>query len=72
MMESMSQAGIAVLAVLIWVMASVLQQKYIVREKLAEKNTPIRWFAYYALVFAVACLQAPSSNAVREFIYANF
>ena len=67
------EAGIAVLALLLLCVVSVLQQKGSVREKIAGKPLPLRWILWYGLLFGVILLgcYGPGYSA-SEFIYQGF
>ncbi|MCM1386119.1 MAG: hypothetical protein NC231_02230 [Bacillus sp. (in: Bacteria)] len=64
---------IAVVSLLVLLMVSCLQQSGSVRDKIAEKKLPVRWFIWYALLFAVILFgcYGPEYSAA-EFIYQGF
>ena len=64
---------VAVIALLILLVVSILQQKIHIREKLAEQNLVFRWAILYILFFTVIIfgIYGPGYDAT-EFIYRQF
>ncbi len=67
------EMGIALCALLLLYVVSMLQTKGSVRDRIADKALPIRWVIWYMLLFAVILLgcYGPGYSA-GEFIYQGF
>lgn len=67
------ELGIAVISLLLLLLVSCLQQKGSVRDGIAGKSLPLRWFIWYALLFYVILFgcYGPEYSAA-EFIYQGF
>ncbi|MCH5274577.1 MAG: MBOAT family protein [Lachnospiraceae bacterium] len=67
------EAALAVVALIVLLIVSVLQQKEGIRDRIARRNIVIRWVIWYALLFGVILFgyYGPEYSAA-EFIYQGF
>nr|WP_035301957.1 MBOAT family O-acyltransferase [Clostridium sp. DL-VIII] len=60
-------------ATIILLIISIMQENGIkIREFLSQKNLFLRWAVLYALIFAIICFDASSTNLLGGFMYAQF
>lgn len=67
------EAGLAMLALIVLLTVSLLQQKEGLRDRIAHRNIVVRWMIWYALLFSVILFgyYGPEYSAA-EFIYQGF
>ena len=61
---------IAVGCIVVFIISLIKEKGINIRESLAAKSLPVRWFVYYALIVIIFIFGY--TNGVQSFIYANF